>query len=71
MNYFKKLFQEHYQSVKQFESRLVLIWVQTVCKSYQKMTKEASKERVKPLKRQEKNASENVVCGSRLLQIIA
>ena len=37
---FKKIFQEHYQSVKGFGSRsedrfLVLIWVKTVCKVYQ------------------------------------
>ena len=33
INFFKKLFQEHYQRVKPFGSSLsVLIWVQTVCK---------------------------------------
>ena len=44
--FFKKFFQEHYQSVKWFGSRLgltffrsVLVWVQTVCKDYQQMTK--------------------------------
>ena len=37
-NFFEKLFQEYDQSVKQFESRTGLIWVQTVCKSYQQTT---------------------------------
>ena len=52
INIFKKFFQEHYQSVNSLESDqvnilLVLIWVQTVCKGYQQMTKlAASKERV-------------------------
>ena len=50
INFFKKLFQEHYQSVKLLGSRmLVLILVQTVCKGFQQMTKvTASKERVNP-----------------------
>ena len=50
LNYvFKKFFLKHYQSVKQFRSILsVLIWVQTVCKGYQQVTKVATcKERVK------------------------
>ena len=44
-NFYKKLFQEHYQSVKQFGSRSNthilsdLIWVQTVCKGNQQTTK--------------------------------
>ena len=43
-NVFKRFFQEHYQSVKQFGSRSgmtfcpVLIWVQTVCKGNQQTT---------------------------------
>ena len=46
-NFFKKLFQEHYKSVKQFGSRStdilsVMIWVQTVCKGYQQTTKFAA-----------------------------
>ena len=40
INIFKNFYQEHYQSV--------LIWVQTVCKGYQQVTKVAtSKQRVK------------------------
>ena len=45
INLFKKFYQEHYQSVKQFGSRSgrtflsVLIWVQTIYKEYQQMTK--------------------------------
>ena len=39
-----KVIEGHYESVKQFGSRSgptlsVLIWVQTVCKGYQQMTK--------------------------------
>ena len=51
--FFKKFFQEHYQSQAvwiQIKTDIlsVLIWVQTVCKGYQLMTKAtASKERVK------------------------
>ena len=45
INFFKKLFQEHYQSVKtvwiQIRPDILsgLIWFQTVCKNYQQMTK--------------------------------
>ena len=54
INFFKKFFQEHYQSVKWFGFKSdrtnilsALIWVRSVCKGYQPMTKvAASKERV-------------------------
>ena len=48
LNFFKKFFQEHFESVKQFGDILsILIWVQTVSKGYQQMKKVmASKERV-------------------------
>ena len=41
---FQKFFQEHYQSVKGFGSRVLSgrIWVQTVCKGYQKISKVAA-----------------------------
>ena len=40
INLLKEILQEHYQSVKQLESRSQLtFWVQTVCKDYQQMTK--------------------------------
>ena len=40
INFFKKIFQEHYQSIKRFGSILSgLIWVQTVCKGYQQTAK--------------------------------
>ena len=40
IKFFNKFFQEHYQSVKWFDSRSewVLIWIQTFCKSYQQTT---------------------------------
>ena len=51
IDFFKKFFQEHCQSVKRFLIQIktgilrVLIWVQTVCKGYQQTTKlEARKE---------------------------
>ena len=50
VSFFKILFQEHYCSLKRFESRSlsVLIWVQTIFKCYQQMTKVvAGRERVK------------------------
>ena len=43
VNFFKKFFQEHYQSVKWFE--LVLILVQIVCKSYQQMASVATRKK--------------------------
>ena len=52
----KKIFQEHYQRVKLFAIQISrdvlsgLIWVQTVCKDYQQMTKVAAgRQRVKKL----------------------
>ena len=45
LTFSKKVFQEQHQSVKQFGSRSGLtffsglIWVQTVCRGYQQMTK--------------------------------
>ena len=54
MNFLKKFFLEHYQSVKRFASRsgpTFWIWVQTFCKGYQQMTEvTASKERDKFIK---------------------
>ena len=48
INFFEKYFQEHFQSVRRFGTRLGLtFWVQTVCQGYQQKTKVvASKERV-------------------------
>ena len=39
MNYFTQIFQKYHQNVKQFGSRSGPIWVQTVCKDYQQMTR--------------------------------
>ena len=51
INFFRKFYYEHYQSVKGLELKFnmsVLSWVQTVCKGNQQMIKvAASKERVK------------------------
>ena len=45
-NFFKKIFQEHYQSVQIRTNVLsVLIWVHTFCKGYQQKINVASKER--------------------------
>ena len=50
INFFKKLFQEHYQSIEQFGSRSGRTFCQTVYKGYQQTTKvDASKERVKDI----------------------
>ena len=44
VNFFKKSFQNNYQNVKQFGfCWTVLMWVQTVCKGYQQMTKVLTK----------------------------
>ena len=46
INFFKKFFKEHKQSVKKLDH--ILILVQTVCRGYQETTKvAASKEKVK------------------------
>ena len=43
INFFKKFFQEHYQSVNQLTERTsALIWVQTVWKGYQQTKKVAA-----------------------------
>ena len=44
INFFKKIFQEHYQNWVQIRTDImsVLIWVQTVCKGYQQTTKVAT-----------------------------
>ena len=39
IDFLKKIFQEHYQSIKLFVILSGLIWVQTICKDYQQMTK--------------------------------
>ena len=49
INFFQKIFQEHYQSVKRFghSSERIMVWGQTVCKAYEQTIKVAtSKERV-------------------------
>ena len=38
ITFFEKVFQEYHLSVKQIESKSGLIWVQSVCKSYQQTT---------------------------------
>ena len=64
INFFKKFFQEHYKSVKQFETS-VLIWVQTVCKGYQQTTLEDLK-----VLRRSPDLLNNVKIGQGQLQLI-
>ena len=52
INFFKEIFEEHYQcQIVWIQIKTdVMIWVQTVCKGYQQMTKVmASKEKVEEL----------------------
>ena len=53
--FFKKIFQEHYQSVKQFWIKIrtnilpALIWVLTVCKGYQQTARLTADDKIRSL----------------------